>query len=192
MLSPGRDELDVADAASVDSFFAREKEPLDLLVNNAGITSDALVSKMDPAEFARVIDVNLTGAFRCIQRALRPMLKARAGHIVNIGSFSALSGPAGQSNYAAAKAGLIGLTQSVAQEAGSRGIRANTILPGFLETRMTAKLRPEVTQKALDAHTLGRFNTPADAARFIVFLHQHMPNISGQLFQLDSRIRDWN
>ena len=191
VLSPGRDELDVADAASVDHFFTSESEPLDLLVNNAGITSDALLAKMDSAEFARVLEVNLTGAFRCTQRALRPMLKARAGHIVNIGSYSALSGPAGQANYAAAKAGLIGLTQSIAREAGPRDVRANTVLPGFLKTKMTAQVSPEATQRALDAHALGRFNTPEDAARFIVFLHQHLPHVSGQTFQLDSRIRNW-
>jgi 3-oxoacyl-[acyl-carrier protein] reductase len=138
-----------------------------------------------------VLDVNLGGAFRCSQRALPPMLKARSGHIVNIGSFSALSGPIGQTNYAAAKAGLIALTQSIAKEAGVRGIRSNTVLPGFLETKMTAAVPPEAVGRALDAHVLGRFNTAEDAARFIVFLHQHLPHVSGQLFQLDSRIRRW-
>lgn len=192
VLAPGRDELDVADAASVDRYFAEQvTQPLDLLVNNAGITADALVAKTDATDFARVLDVNLSGAFRCCQRALRPMLKARAGHIVNIGSFSALSGPVGQSNYAAAKAGLIGLTQSIAQETGTRGVRANTVLPGYLETKMTEKVPAEARQRALEAHALGRFNTPADAARFIVFLHLHLPHVSGQMFQLDSRIRRW-
>jgi 3-oxoacyl-[acyl-carrier protein] reductase len=192
VLSPGRDELDVADAGSVDRYFADQvTAPLDLLVNNAGTIEDVLITKMEVDAFVRVLEVNLGGAFRCIQRALRPMLKARAGHIVNIGSFSALSGPAGQSNYAAAKAGLIGLTQSVAKEAGARGVRANTVLPGFLDTKMTAGVRPAARDRALAAHTLGRFNTPEDAARFIVFLHLHMPHVSGQLFQLDSRIRKW-
>jgi NAD(P)-dependent dehydrogenase (short-subunit alcohol dehydrogenase family) len=192
VLSPGRDELDVTDAAAVDRYFA-ECVPgsIDLLVNNAGAIEDAVLAKMDAAAFARVLDVNLGGAFRCSQRALRPMLKARAGHIVNIGSFSALSGPAGQSNYAAAKAGLIALTQSLAKEAGTRGVRANTVLPGYLKTKMTAGVPPEAEARALAAHVLGRFNTPEDAARFIVFLHLQMPHVSGQLFQLDSRIRRW-
>ncbi len=192
VLAPGRDELDVADAACVDRYFAETVTgPLDLLVNNAGITADKPVAKMDAAEFARVLDVNLTGAFRCTRHALRPMLKARAGHIVNIGSFSALGGPAGQANYAAAKAGLIALTQSIAKEAGGRNVRANTILPGYLETKMTAGVPAEAEGRAREAHVLGRFNTPEDAARFILFLHQHLPHVSGQLFQLDSRIRRW-
>jgi NAD(P)-dependent dehydrogenase (short-subunit alcohol dehydrogenase family) len=192
VLAPGRDELDVSDPGAVDRYFAdRVTAPLDLLVNNAGAIEDARLANMDAVAFARVLDVNLGGAFRCSQRALRPMLKARAGHIVNIGSFSALSGPVGQANYAAAKAGLIALTQSIAREAGARGVRANTVLPGFLETKMTAKVPPEAARRALGAHVLGRFNTPEDAARFIVFLHQHLPHVSGQMFQLDSRIRRW-
>ena len=192
VLAPGRDELDVADPAGIDSYFAeRVTGPLDLLVNNAGAIEDARLANMDAGSFARVLDVNLGGAFRCSQRALRPMLKARAGHIVNIGSFSALSGPFGQANYASAKAGLIALTQSIAKEAGARGVRANTVLPGFLETKMTSGVPPEAARRARDAHVLGRFNTPEDAAHFIVFLHQHLPNVSGQMFQLDSRIRRW-
>ena len=192
VLSPGRDELDVADAESVDRYFAERVDgSLDLLVNNAGVVKDALLAKMEPAQFAEVLEVNLSGAFRCSQRALRPMLKARAGHIVNIGSFSALSGPAGQTNYAAAKAGLIGLTQSIAKEAGARGVRANTVLPGYLKTKMTEPVPSWAEERALEQHVLGRFNTPEDAARFIVFLHSEMPNVSGQVFQLDSRIRRW-
>lgn len=192
VLAPGRDELDVAAPASVDRYFAESvRAPLDLLVNNAGITEDAAVRAMGTESFARVLDVNLSGAFRCSQRALPPMLEARGGHIVNIGSFSALSGPAGQANYAAAKAGLIALSQSIAKEAGACGVRANTVLPGYLETRMTEGVSAAVEQRALDAHVLGRFNTAGDAARFIVFLHLHMPNVSGQVFQLDSRIRRW-
>lgn len=192
VLAPGRDELDVADAASVDRYFAEAVSgPIDLLVNNAGLVEDAAFGAIAPQSFARVLEVNLGGAFRCSQRALRPMLRARSGHIVNIGSFSALSGPAGQASYAAAKAGLIGLGQSLAKEGGARGVRANTVLPGYLKTKMAAGVPPAVEQRALDAHVLGRFNTPADVARFIVFLHFHMPNVSGQLFQLDSRIRRW-
>jgi NAD(P)-dependent dehydrogenase (short-subunit alcohol dehydrogenase family) len=192
VLSPGRDELDVADAQSVEQYFAGHVTgPLDLLVNNAGITADASMAKMEAVDFARVLDVNLRGAFFCSQKALRPMLKARAGHIVNLSSFSALSGPAGQANYAAAKAGMIALTQSIAREAGARGVRANTVLPGYLKTKMTDALPAEVERGVLESHALGRFNTPGDAARFIVFLHLYQPNVSGQLFQLDSRIQKW-
>jgi len=192
VLAPSHDELDVADSASVDRYFADTvEEPLDLLVNNAGLVEDALFPKMDAASFSRVLDVNLGGVFRCSQRALRPMLRARTGHIVNIGSFSALNGPVGQANYAAAKAGVIALTQSIAKEVGSRGVRANTVLPGYLKTKMTDAVPAEAERAALDAHALGRFNTPEDAARFIVFLHTSQPNVSGQTFQLDSRIRRW-
>ena len=192
VLAPGRDELDVAEQASVDRYFAESVSgPIDLLVNNAGVIEDAGAAAMDVSSFARVLEVNLGGALRCSQRALRPMLRARAGHIVNIGSFSALSGPAGQANYAAAKAGLIGLGQSLAKECGPRGVRVNTVLPGYLKTKMTETVPAEVEARVLDAHVLGRFNTPGDAASFIVFLHSHMPNVSGQLFQLDSRIRRW-
>ena len=111
---------------------------------------------------------------------------------MNIGSYSALSGPAGQANYAAAKAGLIGLTQSIAKEYGARNVRANCVLPGFLETKMTRHLlaNDEWREELTKTHALGRLNTPQDAARFIVFLHS-MQNVSGQVFQLDSRVRRW-
>jgi 3-oxoacyl-[acyl-carrier protein] reductase len=147
---------------------------------------------MTESEFSDVLDVHLKGAFLCSQAALKLMVKQRAGHIIHIGSYSALSGPAGQANYAAAKAGIIALTQSIAAEYGQRGIRANCVLPGFLDTKMTQHLLADETQRqsVLAVHTLGRLNTPAEAARFIAFLHT-MENISGQVFQLDSRISRW-
>lgn len=188
VLAPGRAELNVLQP---QAFFA-PIDHLDLLVNNAGIFRDGPLLQMTDEAFESVLDVNLKGAFLCTQVALKLMSRQRQGHIINIGSYSALSGPAGQANYAAAKAGLIALTQSTAQEYGSRNIRANCLLPGFLETRMTQHLLKddEWKQRLLSQHTLGRLNTPQDAARFILMLHS-MTAVSGQVFQLDSRPHRW-
>ncbi|MES2598876.1 MAG: SDR family oxidoreductase [Verrucomicrobiota bacterium] len=189
--APSHGEMDVTDKVQVQSVISALPR-LDLLVHNAGITRDRRMVNMSEEEFAEVLEVNLKGAFLCTQAALRLMVKQRAGHIVNIGSFSALSGPIGQTNYAAAKAGLIGLTQSTAAEYGARGVRANCVLPGFLDTKMTRHLLEDEGHRAriLSAHTLGKLNTAEDAARFIAFLHG-MENVSGQVFQLDSRISKW-
>lgn len=189
--APGRDALDVTEPASVRARVA-DLPRLDLLVHNAGFLRDAPLARMSEADFAAVLEVHLRGAFLCARAALRPMLRQGGGHLVFVGSFSALSGPAGQANYAAAKAGLIGLAQSLAAEYGGRGVRANVVLPGLLETPMSAPLLtdPERPRRALAAHTLGRFNTPAEAARFIAFLHS-LPHTSGQVFSLDSRIHPW-
>ncbi len=116
--------------------------------------------------------------------------EATRGAIINLGSFSARFGTIGQPNYAAAKAGLIGLTQSMARELGKRNVRVNCVLPGFLETKFTADVSEEAKQRILHTHELGRFNTAEDAARFIAFLDT-MPLVSGQIFQLDSRIAPW-
>ena len=116
------------------------------------------------------------------------MLRARRGHIVFISSFSALHPPAGQAAYAAAKAGLIGLSKSLARELGPAGIRVNAILPGFLDTPMTAGLSAERREQVRRDHALGRFNDPEAVAAFLVHLHNHLPHTSGQVFQLDSRV----
>lgn len=189
ILTPGREELDVTSSDSVRRFFA-SLPGLDLLINNAGVCRDVSVAKMTEAEFDHVVDVNLKGAFLVSQAAVKLMSKQRHGHLVNIGSYSALSGPAGQANYAAAKAGLIGFTQSIAKEYGARNIRANCVLPGFLETKMTRHLLEDAIwrESLMCQHTLGRLNTAQDVARFIVFLHS-LENVSGQVFQLDSRVR---
>jgi 3-oxoacyl-[acyl-carrier protein] reductase len=161
-----------------------------VLVNNAGITRDRLLLRMDEACWDEVITTNLASAFHLARAVLPGMLRQGRGHLVQIGSFSALRPPEGQSNYAAAKAALIGLTHSLAAEYGSGNIRANCILPGFLLTKMTAALPAEAIEQARQQHTLGRFNTPPDVARFLECLH-HLPHVSGQVFQLDSRIRRW-
>ena len=182
---PGRDELDVRRADSVEAYF-ETRERIAVLINNAGITGDALLARQSPADWANVIDTNLKGAHLCSQAAPRRMMRTRDGHIINIGSYSALQPPAGQTAYAAAKAGLIGLTKSYAKEFGGRNIRVNCVLPGFLETRMTAALSEAARAAALERHALRRFNTTEEAARFIHFLAT-TDNLSGQVFQLDSR-----
>jgi 3-oxoacyl-[acyl-carrier protein] reductase len=185
-----RSELDVTDTASIAAAFASLAR-LDLLVCCAGLTADHSMAALSEADFDLVLRANLTGSFRTARAALKLMARQRLGHIVFIGSFSALSGPAGQANYAAAKAGLIGLTQSLAREYGARNIRVNCIVPGFMETKMTAPLNDELRARFKEAHTLGRFNGPAEAARFIRFLHLEMPHTSAQVFNLDSRVRRW-
>ncbi len=187
--TPGREALDVAAVGSVQAYFAKF-ERVDLLINNAGFRADAVCARMSEEEWATVVSTNLRGAFLCAQAAGLKMMRQRRGHIVNIGSFSARFGTSGQSNYAAAKAGLIGLTQSMARELGKRNVRVNCVLPGFLETKFTADMPDEAKQRALQMHELGRFNTAEEAARFITFLDT-MPFVSGQVFQLDSRIAPW-
>jgi 3-oxoacyl-[acyl-carrier protein] reductase len=184
--APDRSTLDVTSRRSVEGCFAVLKG-LDLLVNCAGIRRDALVARQPSRDRDAVLDVCLRGAFLCSREAARIMSRFGDGHIVNIGSASALTGPAGQSAYAAAKAALIAFTKSIASELGPSGIRANCVLPGWMHTPMTAGLPAALRQQALDTHVLGRCNTPNDAARFIVFLHS-LPAVSGQVFSLDSRI----
>jgi NAD(P)-dependent dehydrogenase (short-subunit alcohol dehydrogenase family) len=189
--APGRGQLDVTDPDAVRTAVASLPR-LDLLVHNAGFLRDATLARMSATDFAAVLEVHLRGAFLCARAALRPMLRQGGGHLLFVGSYSALSGPVGQANYAAAKAGLIGLAQSLATEYGDRNIRANVVLPGLLETPMSAPLLADLERRrrALAAHALGRFNTPAEAARFMAFLHS-LPHTSGQVFNLDSRIHPW-
>ena len=187
VLAPGSSELDVVNSAAVKEYLAAAND-LELLVCNAGITIDKPLARMSEEDWDRVMQVNLKGAFLCAREAAKGMAKRRAGHIVFISSFSAVHPPAGQANYAASKAALIGMMKSMAQELGRRNVRVNVILPGFLETSMTEGLSEEVKQASLDRHTLGRLNTPEMVADFVSFLHQKMPNTSGQVFNLDSRV----
>jgi len=185
--------LDVTDGAQVRKAVADVVSRwgrLDALVNNAGTTADQLLVRMTEADWDRVLDVNLKGAFRCSQAVIRQMIQQRDGHILNIASYSGRTGARGQANYAAAKAGLIGLTESLAKEVGSRNVRVNAVLPGVLPTPMTAGLSREVRDRFAAANALGRLNTVEEVARFIVFLAE-MQNVSGQVFQLDSRIARW-
>ena len=192
VLAPGRAELDVADAASVGAYFGgRDLARLELLVNNAGVRRDRSLVRMIEGEWDEVVAVNLRGAFLCSRAVMRGFFKRRAGHIINIGSYSALSGPVGQTNYAAAKAGMIGLTKSLALEGGKYGVRANCVLPGWLETKFTADIAPEISERVRSQHSLGEFNTPDAAAQFVCFLHTRMAAVSGQVFQLDSRMGRW-
>jgi 3-oxoacyl-[acyl-carrier protein] reductase len=186
--------LDVTAADSVSAAFAETLARfgrLDALINNAGIARDALVAQMRDDDWQRVLDVNLKGAFLCAQAALRPMLKQRDGHILNISSFGGRVGRAGQANYAASKAGLIGLTQALAKEVGSRNVRVNAVLPGFLRTRLVGDLTEEQLAAHAASNALGRLNEFAEVARFVTFL-AGMRNVSSQVFQLDSRIGPWS
>lgn len=181
-----------ADISSSDSaekiIIAVEKEsgPLGALINNAGITRDGLLMRMEDADWSSVLDTNLTGAFRWIRAASRGMLKARSGRIVNIGSVVGLVGNAGQANYAAAKAGLIGLTQSVAREFASRGITCNCVCPGFFETDMTQVLKDDLKSKVLIGIPLNRFGKPTEVAGLVSFLcGPDAGYVTGQAWAID-------
>jgi 3-oxoacyl-[acyl-carrier protein] reductase len=187
--APGRKAMDVRDEAAVADFVARLGR-LDVLVANAGLTRDGALTSLGPADFDAVVEANLRGAFLCARAALKPMLAQRSGHILFIGSRAARCGTRGQSLYAAAKAGLVGLAQSLAREYGARNIRCNVVLPGFLETRMTAPLSAARREEVRAEHALGRFNTVENAARFIAFLAE-LDHVSGQVFTLDSRLDRW-
>jgi 3-oxoacyl-[acyl-carrier protein] reductase len=163
---------------------------IDALINNAGLTADNPLWQMTDKDWDRVIEVILKGSFLCSQAVLRPMLGQHDGHIINVASFAARHGGRGQANYAAAKAGLIGLTESLAKEVGSRNIRVNAVLPGVLPTPMTAKLAELQLNEFASSNALGRLNTVAEVARFVAFLATTR-NVSGQLFPLDSRIARW-
>jgi len=187
VLAPGSAELDVVDGSAVKSYFAASGA-VDLLVCNAGITEDKPLARMSDGNWDKVMDVNLKGAFMCAREASRGMIKQRCGHIILISSYSAIHPPAGQANYAASKAALIGMMKSMAQELGPRNVRVNVVLPGFLETAMTEVLPESVKEMSLSRHVLGRLNTPSEVGGFIRFLHHQMPHTSGQVFNLDSRV----
>lgn len=165
---------EVTDGASVDAAFAEAEEllggPMEVLVANAGITRDTLLMRMTDEEFDSVVDTNLAGAFRCARRAVKGMIRARQGRIVFISSVVGLYGSPGQANYAASKSGLVGLARSISRELGGRGITANVVAPGFIETDMTAAL-PEDRQKAyLASIPAGRFGQADEVAAAVRFL----------------------
>lgn len=187
--SPGSRELDVCDEAAVKAYF--HDRSVDLLICAAGIARDAPIARLSEQSWDETWNINYTGSLICAEAVLSGMASRGTGHIVFISSFSALHPPPGQVAYATAKASLIGLASDLAGRHGSSNIRVNTVLPGFLETPMTASVSDRRRAEVLDLHTLGRFNDCEKAAKFIRFLHQEMPHTSGQVFQLDSRLDFW-
>ncbi|MFK3649994.1 3-oxoacyl-ACP reductase FabG [Lysobacter enzymogenes] len=165
--------LDVADPASVESLLdavAKEIGAISILVNNAGITRDNLLMRMKDEDWQAILDTNLSSVYRTSKAVLRSMMKARKGRIINIASVVGVTGNPGQANYAAAKAGVIAFSKSLAREIGSRGVTVNVVAPGFIDTDMTRDL-PEDAKKAMfDQIALGRFGEPADIARAVAFL----------------------
>jgi 3-oxoacyl-[acyl-carrier protein] reductase len=159
---------------------------IDILVNNAGITKDNLLMRISEEDFDQVIEVNLKSVFNLTKAVIRPMMKQRAGSIINMSSVVGLKGNAGQTNYAASKAGIIGFSKSVALELGSRNVRSNVIAPGFIETEMTDKLDEKVVQSWRDAIPLKRGGKPEDIANACVFLASDMSSyITGQTLSVD-------
>ncbi|MFI0422681.1 3-oxoacyl-ACP reductase FabG [Spongiactinospora sp. 9N601] len=166
-------KCDVTSAADVDAAFGKveaEQGPVEVIVANAGITKDTLLAMMKEDTFTDVIDTNLTGAYRVAKRATRGMLRLKRGRMILISSVVALSGSAGQTNYAASKAGLIGFGRSLARELGSRGITVNVVTPGFVESDMTAQLDEARQEQIRKSIPLGRYAAPAEVARVVKFL----------------------
>lgn len=181
--------VDVADAAAVSAVTEKilaETGRVDVLVNNAGVTRDGLLMRMSEADWDVVLDTNLKGCFNWVKAVSRSMLKQRAGRIINVASIIGLIGNAGQCNYAASKAGIFGLTRSVAREFASRGITCNAIAPGFIETDMTAALGAEMRQKLLAQVPLARLGTPDDVASVALFLASDLAGyVTGQVVTVD-------
>jgi len=162
-------EADVSDAASARAL-VEEAGELDVLVNNAGVTRDGVLARMSDDDWREVIDTNLSSVFYTCRAAARPMMKRRAGAIVNVSSIVGIHGNFGQTNYAASKAGIIGFTKSLARELGSRNVRANVVAPGYVRSRLTDVLPEEATKTMLDATPLGRLGDPEDVAGAVRFL----------------------
>ncbi len=182
-------KADVTDSASiqvmVDKILDKFKK-LDILINNAGITKDNLILRMQEADWDKVIAVNLKGTFICTKIVSKVMLKQRSGKIVSLSSIIGIMGNFGQANYAASKAGIIGLTKSVAKELAPRGISVNAIAPGFIKTEMTKKLPEDVQKKMLSVIPLGRFGQSKDVAELALFLSSESSSyITGQVIKID-------
>lgn len=159
---------------------------IDIVVNNAGITADNLLVRMNEDDFDRVIQVNLKGTWNVCRQVIPLMMKERQGKIINISSVVGIAGNPGQSNYCAAKAGIIGLTKSLAKEVAKRGILVNAVAPGFIETNMTATLKPELKQAILDSIPLGKIGQPEEVAKAVAFLASDCNTyITGQVIQVD-------
>ncbi len=180
---------DVTDAASLDSAFETIEEklgPVEVLVANAGITRDMLMLRMTDEDFEEVLNTNLTGAFRVVKRATKGMMKARFGRVILISSVVGLLGSSGQVNYSAAKSGLVGMARSITRELGSRGITANVVAPGFIETDMTAALPEEQQEQYKKNIPAGRFATPVEVAKVVSWLaSDDAAYISGAVIPVD-------
>lgn len=180
---------DVSDFAQAQAAYAQVKEALgapDILVNNAGITRDGLAMRMSQADFDRVVQVNLNGAFYLTRAALPDFVRRRSGRIINITSVSGLDGNPGQANYAASKAGLVGLTKALAREVASRGITVNAVAPGFVATDMTAAMNPDTLAQALKLVPMGRAAQPQEIAGAVAFLAgPDAGYITGQVLRVD-------
>ena len=181
-------KCDVSNETEVAEMFAAVKEkfgPVDVLVNNAGVTKDGLLIRMSEADFDKVIDTNLKGTFLCTKAAIKDMMKNRRGSIINITSIVGVNGNAGQANYAASKAGIIGFTKSVAREYGGKGIIVNAIAPGFIQTAMTDELPENVKADYLKRIPLNRFGQPEDVANAVEFLASEKASyITGQVIEV--------
>ncbi|HHY05837.1 MAG TPA: 3-oxoacyl-[acyl-carrier-protein] reductase [Clostridia bacterium] len=182
-------QADVSSSGQVKEMVKKVLEKygrLDILVNNAGINCDTLIMRMKDEDWEKVVQTNLTAAFYCLREVTRPMMKQRSGKIINIASVVGLHGNAGQVNYAAAKAGIVGLTKSAAKELASRGIMVNAIAPGFIDTDMTKKLPSEVQEKIAAQIPLGCLGKPEDVAQLAVFLASPRADyITGQVIPVD-------
>lgn len=182
-------QADVADFASATAMVQQATDAfghLDILINNAGFTRDGLAVRMSEADWDSVVDAILKGAFACSKAAIRQMMRQHYGRIVSIGSVSGLGGNAGQANYSAAKAGLVGLTKTLAKELGSRNITVNLVAPGFIQTELTASLPEALVQEAVRQTPLGRLGTCEDVAGAVTFLASDAASfITGQVLSVD-------
>ena len=182
-------KIDVSNPAEVKQVFdsiLKDKKPIDIMINNAGITRDGLMIRMKEADWDRVLNINLKGTFLCSQQAAKQMMKQKSGAIVNIASIVGVMGNFGQANYSASKAGVIGLTKTLAREVASRGIRVNAVAPGFIDTEMTRVLDESVRQKLIEQIPLAKLGLPEDVARCVAFLVSDRSSyITGQVINVN-------
>jgi len=182
-------KIDVSNAAEVKQVFdsiLKDKKPVDILINNAGITRDGLMIRMKELDWDSVLNINLKGTFLCSQQAAKQMMKQKSGVIVNIASIVGVMGNFGQANYSASKAGVIGLTKTLAREVASRGIRVNAVAPGFIDTEMTRVLDESVRQSLIEQIPLAKLGLPEDVARCVAFLVSDRSSyITGQVINVN-------